>query len=404
MAKLHLPGDWAPTLVFALAGLPLYLIPAEPGAEAIPGKAALGLIFFGLSLLLGIAAHRGRSISEGARYYFWKSLDTSFGPVVFSALLLFFGSNFLLIDGAALFSESYAKSQQMSFNFWLLFLGLGFLTFVYYFCLHVRITVFNKDKSFLTMIGKPWSFTRHYKARDFDGLLLTTDLSYAGQLGMIQSWRRHYFIFATNGKKKVLILRDGSLEEAKKSIEELTRLTGLKQLQEDPEGMPLVPDLRVEMGGRKVSLQEIMDSHQADSVGSLSDLKKKHPEARVVKEKPKDFPSNSKKKTCFNGDHFIALLEAAKVPCFLDHSTPDQTDIWFFKAPILVPLKFMENFSDYQDFAKALPDKFIHFKGMNFDQDWEEFRWEPDAKYPPADANEEVKLFWGRQGKGEPNP
>lgn len=382
MAKLHLPGDWAPTVVFALAGVPLYLIPAEPGAEAIPGKTTLGLIFLGLAVLLGIAAFRGREIEDSAVYYYWKSLDTSFGPVVFSALLVFFGSNFLLMG-----------LQELSP--YLLFFGVGFLVFVYSFTLHARITVFNKDKTFLTMIGKPWSLTRHYSAKDFDGLAMTTDFSYAGQLGMIQSWRKHYFIFAINGKKKVLLLREYSKEGAEKSLKELARLTGLKQVHEELEEAQLMPDLRVEIGGKKVSLENIMDRRPPHQMGTLADLQKEHPEARVVKQRPKKFPAQPK--TPFNGDHFIALLEAAKVPCFLDHATPDQTDIWVFKTPILVPLEFMKNFSDYQAVAAILPGEFVYFDSIDFDEDYEEFRCEPDHKFPPYDANEETKLFWGRK-------
>lgn len=386
MAKLHLPGDWAPTLVFALAGVPLYLIPPEPGAEVIAGKATLGLIFLGLAVLLGIAAFRGREIEDSAVYYYWKSLETSFAAVAFSALLVFFGSGFLLIG-----------VQELSI--YELFFGTGFLIFAYYFCLHARITVFNKNKTFFTMVGKPWSFTRRYKASDFDELAVSQNFSYAGQLGMIQYWQRHFFIFAVKGKKGVLLLRENSLQDAEASLKKLSGYTGLPiAKQKIEEGEPLAPDLRVEIGGKKITLQEIL-AKSPHPIDTLTQLQEKYPKARVLKALPENFPRIRKKKREFTGDHFVALLRAAKIPHYLHTSTPDQTDIWYFQRPLILPLKLLKPFEDFDVYTEAYPQHFIAFTDYDFSQEWEAFYYEPDRKYPPHDADEETQLWWGRQGK-----
>lgn len=384
MARIHVPGDWSPTVVFALAGLPLWLIPSE-GAEVIAGKTTLGLVFLVLSVLLSIAAFRGRTVPDGAKFYQWKALDTSFGPVVFSALSLFFGSGFLL-------------SILEDFDFWLLFVGTGFLIFTYYFSLHARITVFNPDKTFWAMIGKPWSFTRRYKASDFDELSVSQGFSYAGQLGMIQYWQRHFFIFAVKGKKGVLLLRENSLKDAEASLKELSRLTSLPIAKQKVEEEPLVPDLRVELGGKKITLQEIL-AHAPHPVGTLAELQEKYPKACVVEVIPKNFPKVGKKTHQFTGDHFVSLLRAAKISHYLHTSTPDQTDIWYFEKPLILPLKLLEPFEDFEAFTEAYPEHFMAFTHYDFPQEWEEFNYEPKKKYPPHDADEETQLWWGRQGK-----
>ena len=256
----------------------------------------------------------------------------------------------------------------------MLFISIGFLVFAYNFCLHARITVFNPDKTFWTMIGKPWSFTRRYKASDFEELVVSKDFSYAGQLGMIQYWQRHFFIFAVKHKKAVLLLRDNSWEEAETSLKELSRLTGISIAKKKVSQDGLAPDLRVELSSQSKNAKP---EHMTTHVGSLAELQKKFPTAHVLKTPPPKFPSGKNRKV-FAGDYFKDLLTTAKIPHYFDHATPIQEEIWFFQNPLIVPLKLLMAFKEFNAVHAQNPEGFILFTAVAFQ--FEEFRWESHKK------------------------
>lgn len=397
MATIRLVGDWSASLAFGLSGLGMMLASyCRDYANEIPCESPLGIGFLGLALVLALFAAKGRSVPDGAVFYCWKALEASPSSVIFSVLLLFFGSEFLLMNFSLLVSETYAKAAQMEFSFYLLFLGAGFFTFAYYFLLHARITVFNPDKSFFTMIGKPWSFTRHYHARDFQELRIHTGLSYAGQLGMIRHFQRHFYISAVGSKNSVLLMRDNSSQEAEISLKEIGRLTGL------PVTIPVVEKSSDTpsggaSSGRRISPREILVGRSC--TGPLATLLQEYPQANILDRMPAAFPSPSDKFLPFEAEHFIALLKAAKVPYYFHTSTPIQTDIWFFKDPLIVALNHLSAFDEFADAATETPGDFVLFTDVVFP--WKEFGWTPDRKYPPADADQGTIEWWGRQGKDE---
>lgn len=391
MAKLHLPGDWAAPLALALAGGTLYFSSTLKKTEyVIPGENVLGIFFLVSSLWLGLLAFRGRAIEDESVYYYWKALEASFSSVIFGAALVFFGSNFLLMNMVALISETYAKTAQYEFSIYLTFLAVGFLVFAYYFLFHARVVVFNKDKTFLTMIGKPWSWTRHYQANDFKELVVNQGLSYAGQSGMVRYFQKHYFVFAINGKKRVLLMRDNSLEDAKVSLQELSKLTGLSVASESP-----IINSKIKIEEKKTGIKNLLRAPSC--LGPLSQLQKKFPTAHVLDKIPEEFPNSNQEKIDFEERHFIMLLRATRVPYYFHGSTPIQEDIWFFKNPLIVSLKFLSVFEEFSEAAAVTPNDFVAFTDVVFS--WKEFGWMPDRKYPPLDVDEETRWWWGRQGK-----
>lgn len=397
MATIRLAGDWSAPLAFGLSGLGMMLASHfRDYAHLIPYEGPVGIGFLGLALVLALFAAMGRRVPDGAVFYYWKSLGTSLASVIFSALLLLFGVEFLLMNFSLLVSESYAKTAQMEFSFYLVFLGVGFFTFAYYFLLHARITVFNPDKSFLAMVGKPWSFTRRYHARDFQELRMHTGLSYAGQLGMIRHFQRHFYISAVGAKNNVLLMRDNSSQEAEINLKTIGRLTGL------PIIIPVVEKSSDAPSGagssdRKISPLEILAGRSC--TGPLGTLLQEYPQASVIERMPTEFLPSPGKLRPFEAEHFIALLKAAKVPYYFHTSTTIQTDIWFFKDPLIVALDHLSAFDEFAGAAAETPGDFVLFTDVVFP--WKEFGWTPGRKYPPADADQDTIEWWGRQGKDE---
>lgn len=223
MAKLHIPGDWAAPIAFALVAAGTFLRQINVSAEyAFPGGNLIALAFLAAAVFLAVAAVRGRSIEDSATYYYRDGNPTSFFFVAFGAGFLFMG----------ILSLAFAlQGKDFGALIWALILSPGFLWVAHMCLLKVQIVVFNTDKTFLTMQGKPWSFTRSYKVSDFSSLSVGVKFSPrfngAGNV-------KHYCTYAVNERKKVLLLRDSSIEEARGTVKNITRLTGLKFVGEEP--------------------------------------------------------------------------------------------------------------------------------------------------------------------------
>jgi len=225
MKQLHIPGDWAAPIAFALVAAGTFLRELGVSAEyAFPGGNLIVLALLAVAVFLAVAAVRGRSIEDSATYYYSDGNPTSFFFVAFGAAFLFMG----------IFTLAFVLQEK---DFGALIWGLGFFgpgcLWVAHMCLlKLRIVVFNTDKSFLTMQGKPWSFTRHYKTSDFSSLSM--DVKFSTRLNGAGN-TKHYCIYAVNEGKKVLLLRYPSVEKARETLKNITRLTGLKLVGGEPQ-------------------------------------------------------------------------------------------------------------------------------------------------------------------------
>lgn len=227
MKQLHIPGDWTAPIAFALVALGIFLRDiASSDQYDIPGGNMIAVVFLAVAALLSVAAVRGRSIQDSATYYYSDAKPTEFGSVSVGALTLFFGT----------FILSFAlQEKDLKILIWAFIMDSCIFWFTYRSILSLQLVVFNTDKTFLTMKGKPWSLTRNYKVSDFQSLCMTADL-YRGRY--TQS-RVIYSTYAVNGKKKVLLLRDGSIEKARETVKNISRLTGLKLVGGEPLGVPI---------------------------------------------------------------------------------------------------------------------------------------------------------------------
>lgn len=224
MKQIHIPGDWAAPIAFVLVAAGTFLRELAVSAEyAFPGEKFISLAFLVVAALLSVAAVRGRSVEDSATYYYSDGKPTAFVFVAFGAGFLFMGALSLLF---ALQEKDFAAL------IWALILNLGFLWLAHMCLLKVQIVVFNTDKTFLTMQGKPWSFTRRYKVSDFSSLSMGVE--YAASTGINASARRLYCTYTTSEGKKVLLLRDTSIEKAQETVKNITRLTGLKLVDGEP--------------------------------------------------------------------------------------------------------------------------------------------------------------------------
>ena len=223
MKQLHIPGDWAAPIAFALVAAGTFLRQSNVSAEyAIPGGNLIALACLVVAVLLAVAAQRGRSIEDSATYYYSGGAPTSLVFVGFGTLFLPLGT---FAPVGALQVEDWGG------RIWGLGFSLGALWLAYTFLLKVQIVVFNVDKTFLTMQGKPWSFTRHYKASEFSSLSM--DVKFSPRFNGVGNVK-HYCTYAMNGGKKVLLLRDTSTEKARETVKNITHLTGLKLVGGEP--------------------------------------------------------------------------------------------------------------------------------------------------------------------------
>lgn len=224
MKQIHIPGDWAAPIAFALVAAGTFLRELAVSAEyAFPGGNFIALAFLVVAALLSVAAVRGRSIEDSATYYYSDAKPTEFVFVAFGA-----GFLFLAVLGLAFaIQEKYLGGIILA-----LIMSSGAFYLVYIIILKVHIVVFNVDKTFLTMKGKPWSLTRHYKASDFQSLHL--GIQYDGKVARSHGPTKMYCTYAVNGEKKVLLLRDTTIEKARETVKNITHLTGLKLLGGEP--------------------------------------------------------------------------------------------------------------------------------------------------------------------------
>ncbi len=224
MKQLHIPGDWAAPMAFALVGAGIFLRDMWASEQYdMPGGNIIAGIFLVVAAFLSVAAVRGRSIQDSATVYYSDAKPTEFVFVAFGA-----GFLFLAVFGlASVIQEKYLAGIVLA-----LIMSYGVFYLVYIILLKVHIVVFNTDKTFLTMQGKPWSFTRHYKASDFSSLSM--GIQYDGKVARSHGPTKMYCTFAVNGEKKVLLLRDTSIEKARETVKNITRLTGLKLVGEEP--------------------------------------------------------------------------------------------------------------------------------------------------------------------------
>ncbi len=330
--KIHLSGDSVAPLAFALAGLGFLTLAQNPDPQnALPHAQALGFSYLGLSLVFLIGRFKGRSVLEGSRYFSWGDLGTSFTTVVGATLLLYFGTGFFVMS-------------LNPFNIVGLFTGGGFLAFAQTLLFQARLTVFTPDKKILSFIGKPWSFRRSFKISDFHSLRTHSKMNYAGQLGRIQRWRRAFYIFAVNDKQSVLLSQDSSLEEIEKTLKDLHHKTGLA-VKEPPK----------EAQTEKAPLNE--------KVGPLKTLLKKYPKARVLDPLPKDF----------SGD-FMELLNADHIPHHFDLRRYDESEEWAFDFPLIVSVKELRAFEEYQTLLGKAPDKEFIVITEYYAPDWRIYR------------------------------
>lgn len=224
MKQLHIPGDWSAPIAFALVAAVIFLRDlAVLDQYAMPAGNLIAGIFLAVAVFLAVAAVRGRSIEDSATYYYSDAKLTEFVFVAFGVLFLFLG----VLAPAFAIQEKYLGGL-----IWALILDLGSLSLVYTILLKVHIVVFNVDKTFLTMKGKPWSFTRRYKASDFQSLSM--GIQHDATTVRNRGATRMYCTYAVNGEKKILLLRDSSIEEARETVKNITHLTGLKLVGEEP--------------------------------------------------------------------------------------------------------------------------------------------------------------------------
>ncbi len=223
MKQIHAPGDYAAPITFALAAIITFLRNINISADyALPGGNLLALVFLAIAVFLTIAAVRGRSIEDSATYYYCDGKKTSF-------LFVAFGTGFLLLGTyIPLFA---LQENSLKILIWALIMSLCSFLVTYFCILKLRIVVFNVDKTFLIMQGKPWSFTRHHKVSDFNNLMMGVEFSARYRSA---GHEKHYCTYVINGAKKVLLLRDSSIEEARLTVKNITRLTGLELIGEEP--------------------------------------------------------------------------------------------------------------------------------------------------------------------------
>lgn len=224
MKQLHIPGDWSAPIAFALVAAVIFLRDlAVSDQYAMPAGNLIAGIFLAVAVFLAVAAVRGRSIEDSATYYYSDAKPTEFVFVAFGVLFLFLA----VLGPVFAIQEKYLGGL-----IWSLILDLGFLSLVHTILLKVHIVVFNVDKTFLTMKGKPWSLTRRYKVSDFQDLSL--GIQYDPTTVRNRGSTRMYCTYAVNGEKKILLLRDSSIEEARETVKNITHLTGLKLVGEEP--------------------------------------------------------------------------------------------------------------------------------------------------------------------------
>jgi hypothetical protein len=224
MKQVHIPGDWAAPIAFALVAAVIFLrdIGVSDQYSMPAGNLIVG-IFLVVAAFLAVAAVRGRSIQDSATVYYSDAKPTEFVFVAFGA-----GFLFLAVLGLAFaIQEKYLGGIILA-----LIMSSGAFYLVYIIILKVHIVAFNTDKTFLTMKAKPWSLTRHYKASDFQSLSMGIQYDATSVRGLGAT--RMYCTYAVNGEKKVLLLRDGTIEEARETVKNITRLTGLKFVGEEP--------------------------------------------------------------------------------------------------------------------------------------------------------------------------
>jgi hypothetical protein len=224
MKQLHIPGDWAAPMAFALVGAGIFLRDIWASEQYdMPGGYIIALVFLTVATFLSVAAVRGRSIQDSATVYYSDAKPTEFVFVAFGA-----GFLFLAVLGLAFaIQEKYLGGIILA-----LIMSSGAFYLVYIIILKVHIVVFNVDKTFLTMKAKPWSLTRHYKASDFQGLSI--GIEYDGKVARSHGPTKMYCTHAVNEGKKVLLLRDTSIEKARETVKNITRFTGLKLVGGEP--------------------------------------------------------------------------------------------------------------------------------------------------------------------------
>lgn len=218
MKILHIPGDWAAPIALTLVAAGIFLREVAVSDQyAMPAGNPMAVVFMTVATFLAVAAVRGRSIEDSATVYYSDAKPTTFVFVAFGSLFLLFG---------ILFPAFAIQEKYLGGLIWALILDLAWFWLVYIILFKVHIVAFNADKTFLTMKGKPWSFTRHHKASDFQGLSIETQ--YDPTTVRNQGARRMYCTYAVNGEKKVLLLRDTTIEKARETVKTITHLTGLK--------------------------------------------------------------------------------------------------------------------------------------------------------------------------------